>query len=132
MGGPSDPCHHHGALPGCATNYYVQSTNAGSSFTSPLRVSTVSSNPDGSSYNDLTEQFLGDYTGIVNGPSSAYLVWTDARGATQCAAVDAYRNAGRPGPRSWPLPRSVLAAGFGSDGCDGRKTTLGLRASVNT
>ena len=55
--------------------------------------STAPSNPDGSSYNDLTEQFIGDYTGIVNGQTSAYLVWTDARAATPCSAVDAYRKA---------------------------------------
>ena len=60
-------------------------------------------------YNDLTEQFLGDYTGIVNGPVSAYLVWTDARAAIQCAAVEAYRDAvcarwKTPSPRILTLP----------------------------
>jgi hypothetical protein len=97
-------------------NYYVESTSAGGSFTSPLRVSTASSNPDGSSYNDLTEQFLGDYTGIVNGPTSAYLVWSDARAATPCAAVDAYRNAVHSGSKTAvaPNPDSARAVGFGN------------------
>ena len=74
-------------------NYYVQSNTGGASFTAPLLVSSVSSNPDGSSYNNLMEQFIGDYTDIVSGPTSAYLVWTDSRDASPCGAVDAYRNA---------------------------------------
>jgi len=65
----------------------------GGAFSPSIRVSTVSSNPDGSSYNDLTEQFIGDYIDIVAGPTSAYVVWTDARDAATCQAVDAYRNA---------------------------------------
>lgn len=97
-------------------NYYVRSPPGGGSFTSPLRVSTVSSNPDGSSYNDLTEQFLGDYTGIVNGPGSAYLVWTDARAATPCAAVDAYRNAVYAGSKTAvaPNPDTACSTSFGN------------------
>jgi hypothetical protein len=79
-------------------------------------VSTVSSNPDGSSYNNLEEQFLGDYTGIVNGPSSAYLVWTDSRAATSCAAVDAYRNAVYSGSKTAvaPNPDTACAVSFGN------------------
>jgi hypothetical protein len=74
-------------------NYYAESAPGGGSFSAPLRVSSASSNPDGSAYNNLQEQFLGDYIDIVDGPSSAYLVWTDARSATPCQAVDAYRSA---------------------------------------
>jgi hypothetical protein len=97
-------------------NYYVQSTNGGASFTSPLRVSTASSNPDGSSYNALTEQFIGDYTGIVSGPRSAYLVWTDARAASQCAPVDTYRNAVYSGSKKAiaPNPNTACPASFGN------------------
>src|SRR5206468_6089355 len=64
-------------------NYYVESAG-GTSFTSPLRVSSRSSNPQASAYNNLQEQFLGDYIGIVAGPSQAYLVWTDTRDASLC------------------------------------------------
>lgn len=73
-------------------NYYTESPAGGSAFVSPLRVSTQSSNPDGSSYNNLQEQFIGDYIDIVDGPTSAYLVWTDSRNAALCSAVDSYRN----------------------------------------
>ena len=95
-------------------NYYVQS--AGSSWTSPLRVSTVSSNPDGSSYNSLTEQFIGDYIGIVSGPTSSWLVWTDSRAATQCAAVDAYREQVYSGSKTAvaPNPDTACNTSFGN------------------
>ena len=70
-------------------NYYAELAAAGGAFGTPTRVSTASSNPDVSGYNNLQEEFLGDYIDIVDGPSSAYLVWTDAR----CQAVDAFRSA---------------------------------------
>ena len=104
------------ALPGSEFPLGATITDAGTNFTVPLRVSTVSSNPDGSSYNDLTEQFLGDYTGIVNGPTSAYLVWTDARAAMPCAAVDAYRNAVYADSKTAvaPNPDTACATSFGN------------------
>ena len=73
-------------------NYYVQTRDPAAGFTAPLRISTASSNPDGSSYNSLEEQFIGDYIGVVDSASTAYVIWTDSRAATPCAAVDAYRN----------------------------------------
>ena len=39
------------------------------------------------------EQFIGDYIGIVAGARTAWVVWTDTRSATACAAVNAYRSA---------------------------------------
>ncbi|HEY5987187.1 MAG TPA: sialidase family protein [Streptosporangiaceae bacterium] len=96
-------------------NYYVQSSTGGASFTAPLRVSTASSNPDGSSYNNLMEQFIGDYIGIVAGPTQAYLVWTDSRNATPCAAVDAYRSQVYAGERPVaPNPDQACATTFGN------------------
>jgi len=95
--------------------YYVQSTPSGT-FTAPIRVSTVSSNPDGSSYNNLKEQFLGDYIQIVSGPASAYIVWTDSRNATPCAVVDAYRTAVYGGSKTAvaPNPDTACASSFGN------------------
>jgi hypothetical protein len=96
-------------------NYYVESPAGGAPFTAPLRVSTAPSNPDGSSYNNLQEQFIGDYIGIVDGPQQANLVWTDSRNATACAAVDAYRSqvyaGGKPVP---PNPDQACATSFGN------------------
>ena len=95
--------------------YYVQSTPSGT-FTAPIRVSTASSNPDGSSYNNLKEQFLGDYIQIVSGPASAYIVWTDSRNATPCAVVDAYRTAVYGGSKTAvaPNPDTACASSFGN------------------
>jgi len=96
-------------------NYYVESPPGGASFTAPLRVSTASSNPDGSSYNNLQEQFIGDYIGIVDGPRQAYVVWTDSRNATACAAVDAFRSQVYAGNKPVaPNPDQACATRFGN------------------
>ena len=96
--------------------YYAQSVAGGLAFGAPIRVSSSSSNPDGSSYNNLMEQFLGDYIDIVSGPTSAFVIWTDARNATPCAAVDAYRNAIYAGSKTAvaPNPDTACAPGFGN------------------
>lgn len=72
--------------------YFTQSTDGGATFGAPVKISTASSDPDGSSTNALHAQFLGDYITVVADASHAYAVWTDSRNATPCAAVDAYRN----------------------------------------
>jgi hypothetical protein len=96
-------------------NYYSQLLSTGS-WSKPLRVSTASSNPDASSYNNLMEQFIGDYIGIVAGPTSAYVVWTDERAATSCQAVDKYRNAIYAGSKTAvaPNPDKACATSFGN------------------
>ncbi len=97
-------------------NYFAESPAGGKAFGAPVRVSTASSNPDGSSYNNLQEQFIGDYIDIVAGPTSAYIVWTDARNATVCSVVDAYRNAVYAGSKTAvaPNPDKVCATSFGN------------------
>jgi hypothetical protein len=96
-------------------NYYAELAPGAASFTTPVRVSTASSNPDGSSYNGLQEQFIGDYTDVVAGPGTSYVVWTDARAATPCAAVDAFRNALYSGQAATPPdPDLVCATSFGN------------------
>ena len=95
--------------------YYVQSRNGGSSFTAPIRVSTRSSNPEASSYNNLKEQFIGDYIGIVDGPTQATIVWTDARNAALCGAVSAYRSAVYAGSSAVaPNPDVACSTDFGN------------------
>jgi hypothetical protein len=91
-----------GTAPGAGVVHYdaylTQSTNGGASFSSPLKISTATSDPDGSSTNSLRAQFLGDYITAVADSSHVYAVWTDSRAATPCAAVDAFRagTAGKP------------------------------------
>jgi hypothetical protein len=96
-------------------NYYSQLTGNGS-WTKPQRVSTASSNPDASSYNNLMEQFIGDYIGIVAGPTAAYVVWTDERNASACKAVDDYRTAIYTGVKNpvAPNPDKACATSFGN------------------
>ena len=96
--------------------YYVESRNGASSFTVPIQVSTASSNPEASSYNNLKEQFIGDYIDIVDGPTQATIVWTDARNAALCAAVSAYRSAIYAGSATAvaPNPDSACATDFGN------------------
>ncbi len=97
-------------------NYFAESPAGGLAFSVPVRVSTASSNPDGSSYNNLQEQFIGDYIDIVAGPTSAYIVWTDARNATPCQAVDDYRSAVYAFSKTAvaPNPDSACATSFGN------------------
>jgi hypothetical protein len=97
-------------------NYFAESPAGGSAFGAPVRVSSASSNPDGSSYNNLQEQFIGDYIGIVAGPTSAYIVWTDTRSAAICQAVDDYRSAVYAGSKTAvaPNPDSACSRNFGN------------------
>jgi hypothetical protein len=96
-------------------NYYVQRTPAAASFTAPVRVSSASSNPEVSGYNNLQEQFLGDYIDIAAGPSTSTVVWTDARNGALCQAVSAYRAAVYSGSKTAvaPNPDTACPAGFG-------------------
>jgi hypothetical protein len=96
--------------------YYAQLAPGATAFTSPIRLSAQSSNPDASSYNNLQEQFIGDYIGIFAGPTSAVAVWTDARNAATCTAVDSYRSAVYAGSKTAvaPNPDVVCAPGFGN------------------
>jgi hypothetical protein len=96
-------------------NYYVEKAPGSASFTAPLRVSTASSNPEGSAYNNLQEQFIGDYIDVVAGPATSTVVWTDARNATLCKAVSDYQAAVYAGSKSAvaPNPDTACAAGFG-------------------
>ncbi len=75
--------------------YFARSTDKARTFSAPLKLSSVSSDPDGASANALTAQFLGDYISIVGDSRGhgAFVVWTDSRNAASCPAVDAFRAA---------------------------------------
>ena len=90
--------------------------DGGGGFTAPLLVGSATSNPDGSSYNSLEEQFLGDYIGAVSGPTSTWLAWTDSRNADVCAAVDSYRSAVYGGSKTAvaPNPDTACSTNFGN------------------
>jgi BNR/Asp-box repeat len=107
-------------------NYYTQSSAGGTSFSAPLVASTAASNPDGSSYNDLQEQFLGDYIDIIDGPDTAYLAWTDSRAAKPCGAVDTYRNEVYAGQKPVaPNPDSACSTSFGNTDSEAGVVNMG-------
>jgi hypothetical protein len=97
-------------------NYYVQSVDSGATFSWPQKVSLAPSNPEGSAYNNIQEQFIGDYLGIVAGPTSATVVWTDERAASLCGAVSAYQQAVYGGSRTAvaPNPNTDCPRSFGN------------------
>jgi len=88
---------------------------SGGAWSAAVIVSTASSNPDPSSYNNLMEQFIGDYIGIVAGQDTAWAVWTDTRNGAACAAVNAYRSAIYGGSRTAvaPNPNTSCPSNFG-------------------
>ncbi len=83
-----------GTAPGAGVvhydSYLVESIGGGA-FSAPLKVSSATSDPDGSSTNSLRAQFQGDYNTLISDNSHAWFIWTDARGALPCAAVDFFR-----------------------------------------
>ena len=83
-----------GTAPGAGVvsydSYIAESVN-GAPFSAPVKISTASSDPDGSSTNSLGAQFQGDYNTLISDNQHAWFIWTDARHAASCAAVDAFR-----------------------------------------
>ncbi len=70
--------------------YYVAKP-AGGAFSTPRRVSDVSSDPAVSAQNNLARQFWGDYNTMISGASSAWFISTDGRNGAGCAEVDAFQ-----------------------------------------
>ncbi|HJT37282.1 MAG TPA: sialidase family protein, partial [Actinomycetota bacterium] len=71
--------------------------------------------PRGSSANDLTDEFLGDYVYAAATRTYGAAVWNDVRNAVDCPAIDAWRMSlvdGTTVPR--PAPESDCPAGFGN------------------
>lgn len=89
-----------GAGAGVVRQFAAFAVRTNGSFGPAALLSTASGDPDGSSANGLTAQFLGDYATAVSSNTRAVFVWTDTRNETPCAAVDAFRagTAAKPNP----------------------------------
>ena len=75
----------------------------------------VAGDARGSSQNNLVAEFLGDYNSVVATNDFGYAVWNDVRNATDCAAVDTYRqNLASGSPAVKPAPGTVCDPTFGN------------------
>ena len=63
--------------------FYAQSTNAGSSFSKNMRVTSASFNPNLVERADfgVTQPFMGDYIQVAASPGAAHPIWADNRDA---------------------------------------------------
>ena len=73
-------------------SWYV-SKPANGSWSAPIKVSSVSSDPAASAQNNLARQFYGDYNTLVSTKARAWFIYTDTRSGVGCPEVDQYQQA---------------------------------------
>jgi len=91
-------------------SYYVSSVNGGLTWSTPAKVSSVSSDPAASAQNNLALQFWGDYNTVASTDTTALFIYTDARTGVGCPAVDAYQH----GTAAKPAPGTDCPKQFGN------------------
>jgi hypothetical protein len=64
---------------------------ADGSWSVPVKLTAVSTDPAVSAQNNLQRQFMGDYNTVVSDANGAWFIYTDARRGAGCADVDAYQ-----------------------------------------
>ena len=97
-------------------SFYISSADGGATWSKPLRVTSVSSDPAASAQNNLHLQFWGDYSTLASTTTSVLFIYTDTRNGQGCAAVDAYQHGldGSGPATAKPAPGNVCPAQFGN------------------
>ena len=97
-------------------SYYVSSTNGGTTWSAPLKVSSVGSDPAASAQNNLALQFWGDYNTLASTNDTALFIYPDSRNGVDCPAVDAYQRGldGTGAATAKPAPGTDCPAQFGN------------------
>jgi hypothetical protein len=97
-------------------SYYVSSTDGGATWSTPLKVSSVSSDPAASAQNNLALQFWGDYNTLASTDTAALFIYTDSRNGVGCTNVDEYQHGlDGTGPSvAKPAPQDVCPDQFGN------------------
>jgi hypothetical protein len=83
---------------GVVTQFAAYNLRTNGNWSGPHLLSTASGDPDGSSTNSLSFQFLGDYATAITSNTTAWFVWTDTRNEASCSAVNAFRTGTAPKP----------------------------------
>ena len=97
-------------------SFYVSSSNGGTTWSAPLKVSSASSDPAASAQNNLRRQFWGDYNTLASTNATALFIYTDTRHGQGCAAVDAFQHGvdGSGPVVAKPAPPAVCGPQFGN------------------
>jgi BNR/Asp-box repeat protein len=97
-------------------SYYVSSSNGGTTWSTPLKVSSAGSDPAASAQNNLELQFWGDYNTVASTNATVLFIYTDSRNGVGCPAVDAYQKGlDGTGPTvAKPAPGTDCPAQFGN------------------
>jgi hypothetical protein len=90
-------------------SWYATSTNGGTTWSTPMKVSTAGSDPAASAQNNLRRQFWGDYNTLASASTSALFIYTDSRTGAGCTAVDAFQHAVDGSGPSAPKPAPETA-----------------------
>jgi hypothetical protein len=96
-------------------SWYTSSSNGGVTWSAPVKVSSISSDPAASAQNNLARQFWGDYNTLVSTNTAAYFIYTDSRNGVGCPAIDAYQHSIDAGtPITKPAPPTACDSQFGN------------------
>ena len=97
-------------------SWYVSRDPTTGAWSSPMKISSLGSDPAASSQNNLRRQFWGDYNTLASTNAAALFIYTDSRTGAGCAAVDLYQHGidGSGLATTKPAPPTACTAQFGN------------------